>query len=338
MKEQLNENSNEVDQHLKCKKRFYRDEDAEQSIYLTKKRNNLQHYQQKLNGRSDNVIEIDEILIRETQAALKSLSGSWNSESNSSLTETDDCPAFPNLFEEKSRKMSTATMTTPPTAFNSNYDFSTYREFYAQQNGKSKSKKSKPNETERKFQTHDFNELVDESVVDDKMTNKIEKTTDSIVYEMNNEYRMPPQFSTQTSAFRPPTFDKKAFTSMAYQYTDGYYEKPFPKDDELNATDPKEYTTLQPAGIGSKAASVIQDITRDGVASVSVVTNSNTRAPPPQQPPTNLNAERTFAERPMAAFSPGSTNKGKKYKKPKNTFCMFNRFELWLYVCVCVCN
>lgn len=339
MKEQSNENPiskyAEVE-HLKCKKRFYRYEDTDKSIYLSKKRflnlNNNNHNNnnsQKPNGRFNNnefngieEEQDEETLIRETQAALKSLSGSWcESNTISETIETNESPTFPNLFEEKngSRKMSPATA--PP--LNSNYDLSSYRDLYSHNNnGKPKSviqsKKSRPNE--EKFQSHDFNELlVDDGTNvhqhNDKMT-KSEKS-DSVTYEMNSDYRMPSTtFSVQSSAFRPPLYDgiKKpnSFASMplsAYQYTDpnggGYYEKPFAKDEEMNVHDSKEYTTLQPAGVGSKAASVIQDIAREGVASVSVVSNSTARNPTS----THSNAERTFIERP--AFSPGSTNKGK---------------------------
>lgn len=343
MKEQSNENPtskyDEVE-HLKCKKRFYRYEDTEKSIYLSKKQflklnNNHNNNNQKLNGRFNNefngIEEVpdEEILIRETQAALKSLSGSW-CESNTIISETietDESPTFPNLFEEKngSRKMSPATAL----PLNSNYDLSSYRHHYSHMNGRPisviQSKKLRPNE--EKFQSHDFNELVDDGTDDDhhqhnnKMS-KSEKISDSVTYEMNSDYRMPStSFSVQSSAFRPPLSDgnkkSNSFASMplsAYQYTDpngGYYEKPFAKEDEMNAHDSKEYTTLQPAGIGSKAATVIQDIARDGVASVSVVSNSTAQNPTS----THSNAERTFIERP--AFSPGSTNKG-KFKSQKD--------------------
>lgn len=339
MKEQSNENPiskyDEVE-HLKCKKRFYRYEDTEKSIYLSKKRflnlnNNHNNNSQKLNGRFNNNNEFnsteneqdEETLIRETQAALKSLSGSW-SESNtiSETIETDESPTFPNLFEEKngSRKMSPATA--PP--LNSNYDLSSYRDLYSHNNNNGKPKSviqsKKPRPNDEKFQSHDFNELLVDDGTDDhhQHSNKMSKSekNDSVAYEMNSGYRMPSTpFSIQSSAFRPPLFDgiKKSNTTgsmplSVYQYTDpngGYYEKPFAKDDEMNAHDSKEYTTLQPAGIGSKAASVIQDIARDGVALVSVVSNSTARNPPT----THSNTERTFIERP--AFSPGSTNKGK---------------------------
>lgn len=330
MKEQSNENPiskyDEVE-HLKCKKRFYRCEDTEKSIYLSKKRflnlnnNHNNNNRQKLEEEQD-----EETLIRETQAALKSLSGSWSeSITISDPIETDESPTFPNLFEEKNGSKQMSPATAPP--LNSNYDLSSYRDLYSHNNGKSKSviQSKKPRPNEGKFQSHDFNELVHDGTDDHQHNNKLSKSgekSDSVTYETNSDYRLPStSFSVQSSAFRPPLFDgiKKpnSFASMplsAYQYTDpngGYYEKPFAKDDEMNVHDSKEYTTLQPAGIGSKAASVIQDIARDGVASVSVVSNSTARNPTS----THSNTERTFIERP--AFSPGSTNKG-KFKSQKN--------------------
>lgn len=121
------------------------------------------------------------------------------------------------------------------------------------------------------------------------------------------------------------------------------FGKVFAKDDEMNAHDYKEYTTLQPAGIGSKAASVIQDVTREGGAgggSVVVIGNNNNSGSSNSMsnanvqhtittattastsvPPVEATNERTFLlERPMAAFSPANTsNKGKT-----------------IYVCLCV--
>lgn len=100
------------------------------------------------------------------------------------------------------------------------------------------------------------------------------------------------------------------------------FAKVFAKDDDLNAHDYKEYTTLQPAGIGSKAASVIQDVARDGGAGSAVVinssnsmSNSNVAQNTITTPSTTATNERTnfLLERPMAAFSPtNTTNKGKK--------------------------
>lgn len=104
------------------------------------------------------------------------------------------------------------------------------------------------------------------------------------------------------------------------------FGKVFAKDDDMNAHDYKEYTTLQPAGIGSKAASVIQDVARDGGATTgsTVVMNSNSNTmnnsnvqsamtTPTTTPKSAATNERSFLlERPMAAYSPtNTTHKGK---------------------------
>lgn len=180
----------------------------------------------------------------------------------------------------------------------------------------------------------------------------------------------PPLFTDNTSKKSNSSFGSMSHTS-SYQYVDpgggGYsttyttldmnnssssissnnsppereqrsFGKVFAKDDDMNAHDYKEYTTLQPAGIGSKAASVIQDVTREGGAGSSVVVmnnnNNNTSTTTNNNSMSNVNVqntittattaatsvaaiaatnERTFLlERPMAAFSPANTsNKGK---------------------------
>lgn len=103
--------------------------------------------------------------------------------------------------------------------------------------------------------------------------------------------------------------------------------QPFGKDDEINVNDSKEYTTLQPAKIGSKAESVIQEVARDGFTMANAVSNStatnlnvtqplSTMASPPSAATSN---ERAFYEASTtgagtttaATFSPGNPNKGK---------------------------
>lgn len=376
MKQQSNAGSrdDELD-YMKCRKRVYRDEiNVDKSIYIQKKRiqNNNQRFSVG-NGRYD---QDDEILIRETQAALKSLSGSW-SETNSPhrTIVTEENSVYPNLFDERNGTKIMSPITTTP--YNSNDSLSNRDYYYLNGKLKSGSQSKKPRLAEGKF---DFNELVGDP--NDKL-----QSSDKSDYENSGEYRSVQSFS-QNSAFHPPSslsssslmFDNKksnSFGSMphsAYHYADssGYstyssldmnassnsspererpFGKPFSKDDDMSAADYKEYTTLQPAGIGSKAASVIQDVAREGgggVASV-VVMNSMTNASVQSTTSTTTAAATTvtvaavsnehrggFLERPMAAFSPGSSNKGKckRLLHKINAFCMFNRFD---YV-VCMCN
>lgn len=120
------------------------------------------------------------------------------------------------------------------------------------------------------------------------------------------------------------------------------FDKPYGKDDEINVNDSKEYTTLQPAKMGSKAESVIQEVARDGFAMANAVSNStatnlnatqplSTMASAPSAAGVGASHERTFYETSTtgamtatvaaamaavtatATFPPGNPNKG-KYK------------------------
>lgn len=318
----------------------------------------------------DSDSQCNESLILETQAALKSLSGNWG-ETNTTIrtNNSEESSVYRNIFEEKTglKRMSPITATTTTTAsFNVNELASQREYYYVNGKPKSSSQSKKPRLSEDKYQSHNFNELIvgDSTNQSEKLTLHSDKSES--VYENHSEYPLHRgiQPFSQSSAFHPPLFDTKktnSFGSMshsAYNYADssGYStyssldmnassnssperERPFgtktfTKDDDMNAADYKEYTTLQPAGVGSKAASVIQDVSREGVASV-VVMNSMANNTSASNTTSAASNERAFFERPMAAFSPGSTNKGTTiFKQNINAFCMFNRFD---YV-VCMCN
>lgn len=372
MKQQSNAGSDDDEfAFVKCHRRMHHNETIEKLIHVDKKRIQCNNQFSVANGRL-NLLEYpdfnspeDETLIRETQAALKSLSGSWSEVNLPTISkDTEESSVFPNLFDERNGHKIMSPITT--TAFSSNEPLS-HREYYYS-NGKPKSniQSKKPRLTDSKYQSHDFNEMCGDG--SGNPTNKLTLQSDKSesIYENTSEYspahRTVQSFS-QNSAFHPPLFDAKKsnpFGGMphsAYHYGDssGYstyssldlnasansspererpsFGKAFTKDDDMSAADYKEYTTLQPAGVGSKAASVIQDVTREGVASV-VVMNSmsnasvqNTKSTPTtaasaaaaaaaagsvsSASSSSLSNERAFLERPMVAFSPGSTNKGK---------------------------
>lgn len=349
MKQQSNAASrdDELD-YVKYGNQFYRDETTtEKTICAQKKRIQNNNYRFSVGNGRISVDQDDEILIRETQAALKSLSGSWGEINTTAKTDTEDNSVYPNLFDEKN---GTKIMSPITTAYNSSDSLSQRDYYYVNGKPKSSSQSKKPRLNDTKYQSPDFNELVGDN------TNQTDKPTlqsDKSDYETNSEYRSVQSFS-QSSAFHPPSlFDSKksnSFGSMshsAYHYADssGYstyssldmnassnsspererpFGKAFAKDDDMSAADYKEYTTLQPAGIGSKAASVIQDVAREsgsggGVASV-VVMNSMSNASAQNTTSTTTaaaaaasNERATYLERPMAAFSPGSSNKGTNY-------------------------
>lgn len=88
------------------------------------------------------------------------------------------------------------------------------------------------------------------------------------------------------------------------------------KDDDLHVNDSKEYTTLQPAKMGSKAESVIQEVVARDAFAMANAANDTTNMSATPQPTTMASSGRgTFYEASatatLAAFSPGSTNKGK---------------------------
>lgn len=380
-------------ENVKRRKRL-RDDDAykcDEKSFLPQKKRNFGIYQpMSLNRRQNSDDQDDDALIRETQAALKSLSGSWPDDRTSMYksNESDENPSFQNLFDEKCnhRKMSptisTAAAPHPYVNYgteNNNHsngdalrDGFPFREY----NGKFKptvqkvmqqTKYRSMDATRNVYQTHDFNELVDDSSND--QTQQIEMATvqpigmlkEEIGYNQNgirkipeNIYggatmyttnRMMPNFA-QNSAFRPLSDNKRA-SSVASGYqqppidsvnfmnyapsTDlsssgmcstadkGKYGKVIGnKDDEttnaksLDSPDSKQYTTLQPAGVDSKAASVMQDIAREGVLSVAAVSSTSSPGLTGNANTQQANVDKSPPyDRAVPPFSPASSSKGK---------------------------
>lgn len=152
----------------------------------------------------------------------------------------------------------------------------------------------------------------------------------------------------QSSAFRPPIDNKRmanmgmppmgnpylhadAGGYMAYGTdisgvladSDGDKEKKITvKEEELakpiDSPDSKQYTILQPAGVGSKAASVMQDIAREGVVSVAAV--SSTSSPGLNNVSSTTIVEKLAYEQPMPSFSPGSNGKGNQNHEYTHSF------------------
>lgn len=161
----------------------------------------------------------DETLIRETQAALKNLSGN-GSETRSTLYKSNDNEEdYPNLFDVSKES---------------------YQDYEISSN---------------------YNEMMH------KLSNKRISGFDPIQHQQKM----------MSSAFKPISEGKKgdyrgyeATNDMPCFESNLVYHKP------IDSPDSKQYTTLQPAGIGSRAASVLKDIVRDGVLSVSAVGSSLT--------------------------------------------------------------
>lgn len=256
----------------------------------------------------------DETLIRETQAALKSLSGSWSDTRSSlyRLNDQDENPQFQNLFEEQKHQK---------------YDNRSLLSFKRDSDSFMYFPRQKENDQDRVNSQNDF--------------------------DGGDKKRIP--FS-QASAFKPPTDVKRAtpngvlpmpYSSYSYSGDSSAFisyppsamqsdkhDKCLKDDDEeenaktLDTPDTKQYTILQPAGVGSRAASVLQDMHRiEGVlAAVSATTGQQHSSPSGMVSSTtsndkmNMNPAFEHTIQPPT-FSPGSLSRGE---------FVFSMFVFWL--------
>lgn len=320
-------------------------------------------------------VEDDEILIRETEAALKSLSGSYTGPREEDKFEQ---PQFENLFEEKKTSKITPVNTN---STSSNVDLSnplkdiiTLRELQDIKNQKdskrnvdnklnhAKIKKEDGRNGETARYEPDFNELVDDSSneleidISESEEKKDEKKdfNSKTFDEKNNNSTL--QLST-SSAFRSPELRNRVNLDNAAIPLIG----PFPasatfvgypgmqsaaqnlqvaetklKEEKsevdrqevggktpVGSPDSKQYTILQPAGAGSRAATVMEDIVREGVLSVSAVSSSSstsgvvTSSIPGSERntpsgPEKVSAGSAEAVRPLGSLSPNSLSRGGK--------------------------
>ncbi|XP_061387971.1 serine-rich adhesin for platelets [Musca vetustissima] len=327
-----NNNANKVDTEYetaaKRKKRSSRDDDAnnnntnnnkvDERFPLPQKKRSLDSM-----GKSTNEDEDDETLIRETQAALKSLSGSWPEVRYNPyrLNEHDEQPpAFQNLFEEKQK-----------------YEAKHY---------------SIPSSQDVTYNHFEFSRLHRQKENDQARLNTQNQEQD--ISSNGYDDRKKGAFS-QASAFKPPQDIKRnGYASLStytssYPSTDvtsssymGYHshstasilsnrpmerispvepvkvETEMPPKSADEAT--KQYTILQPAGQGSRAASVMQDIHRDVPVSASMVTGSNESHMPssssvinqPTYSPSSLNRDLVLAlhEQIIKCPTPGCNGRG----------------------------
>lgn len=368
---------------IKRKKRINRDVDdphIKDNFLPQKKRthgpaisHNLRGFNNNNNNNNNNNTKTnddqdDETLIRETQAALKSLSGSWPDSRLYKINDQDENPPFQNLFEEKhhDQKMSPTSSThhtingLPLDPHCNLKDTMALRDC----NGKFKSdarltqkiknsgtdSKDKSSDSISQYQPPDFNELVDDSSNDLEidMDDKEGRKRSEAKVRRDDPYPGYPkaQFS-QVSAFKPPSeLRKNGITAMpgplgVYSVEPTYIGYPEPQTTmstplsitgysvesekqpikikveestakSIGSPDSKQYTILQPAGVGSRAASVMQDIAREGVVSVSAVSSSSSPGIGIVSSSTmgHLNEKITF-DRTIPALSPGSINRGK---------------------------
>lgn len=272
--------------------------------------------------RDEQPAEDNEALIRETQAALKSLSGSWPDSKSSYSRDPDESPDFENLFEEKKSKMSPVASS----ASSSASDACSLKDVITLRKGDAK-----------RYDPPDFNELVDDSSdaleidmseqADDDKVSKRRSVADRdgvIGRHHQSLYASYAQRASGASAFKPPADSKRILTAFppetAFEEDKSCVPGPMPlqpaklePDDMLPKTSvpsvaspgaSKQYTILQPAGVGSRAASAIQDVAREGVVSVAAVSSSCSPGP------TLSDASTVPVTRPTQSLSPGSINRG----------------------------
>lgn len=344
--------SKKVDDYdvTKRKKRTNRDDESnykpdEKYFFMQKKHNAslVSHASRSHINRQNSDEQDDETLIRETQAALKSLSGSWPDSRGSlyKINDQDENPTFQNLFDDKHNcnKMSPTISTTTCTENIMDIqckDGYIYKDIYSKYRSDLKSlqkfrrdkddsvqqqRQKDSTKSHSQYQPHDFTELVDESsgeLMDIGGANRRDNKGDMFI-----------NYNSQTSAFKPLGDARRNGLSNAYQLENSYGSfdgqvnscesdirvekkkhlfKYHIKEEEtvksIDSPDSKHYTILQPAGVGSKAASVIEDVAREGVVSVSAV--SSTSSPEISAvSSTTVNDKLTY-DRKVPPFSPGS--------------------------------
>lgn len=227
----------------------------------------------------------DENLIRETQAALKSLSGNWvrNSSPPISSEDNDDGNGFENLFDDKrsdkmlpsSPSQSSESASQKSFTYNDDHRADDQRTNGINENGE---KRNRSDEEKSEYDRHskyshydgtNFDELGDSSneleidCDDDENDYKHKRKPEMVTVNKQslfNAYKAATAalpYSTQ-SAFKPPAEVKHRMhnPSLPSEPFGGYSN-----DHEKSSVNKgsKQYTVLQPAGAGSRAATALQE-------------------------------------------------------------------------------
>ncbi|KAK9512969.1 hypothetical protein O3M35_001268 [Rhynocoris fuscipes] len=274
----------------------------------------------------------DETLIRETEAALKSLSGSWPARENI-YREQDDSPAFENLFEEKKKSLSGSdggcclkdviTLRGPQEEESHQDEEPKLEEKKAKEGNELENLLKIENECaslqsqvgkvkQEKFSRYepDFNELVDDSSNELEIDMSDPGQEDDEKKEANKKKKDDKEDKKFIpSAFKPIAEQKEKMMELLGPYPAGatfvgypgampsateaqqarVEEKKIKEEPEaVQGVSSKHYTILQPAGAGSRAASAIQDVAREGVVSVAAVSSS--MSPPSKERPLSPNS------------------------------------------------
>lgn len=288
--------------------------------------------------RYNNTGQDNDTFIRETQAALKSLSGGWTGINQHSsidigkLCQHDDINqlnSYPNPYDNQN-------LTTDKKYFPINvsamYDSYYYHEPKIEPNEKL-SQHCGVNESQISSSLLHGNgyQMMNPTIVNDKNDELRDKN--DIFY--NNFYKSDLKSMSHVpigSAFKPLSESRKSIPSSVSTQDGSYTVDPsylVYQSDELTTSssvsstayqkerikgnihdvnpchspDMKQYTVLQPARAGSKAAIVIQDIARENVLSVAAVTSSSS-------PGIGNVSSTTGQDQPNYSYSPGSINRG----------------------------
>uniref|UniRef100_A0A1I8PXK6 Myelin transcription factor 1-like protein n=1 Tax=Stomoxys calcitrans TaxID=35570 RepID=A0A1I8PXK6_STOCA len=284
----------EYETAAKRKKRSSRDDDANNNNHINAKydeRLSLPQKKRALNtgtmdqlGKSPNEDQDDETLIRETQAALKSLSGSWPEARNNPyrLPEQDEQPpAFQNLFEEKQKQKEN--------------DQARLNIQNGQQDNEEDRKKSAFTQASAFKPPHDI-----------KRNGLMSYPTHYPAYgaasgidtsAANTSYMGYPPVVAPTTVHSHSTASLLSSRPQVYDTADRITSDIVKMESEASnksqdeAT--KHYTILQPAGIGSRAASVMQDINRsaNGDGADAQISSTANLVSPPTYSPGSLNRD-----------------------------------------------
>uniref|UniRef100_A0A1I8MMY6 Uncharacterized protein n=2 Tax=Musca domestica TaxID=7370 RepID=A0A1I8MMY6_MUSDO len=305
-----NNNANKVDTEYetaaKRKKRSSRDDDTnnnnnssssklDERLALPQKKRGLDTGM----GKSTNEDQDDETLIRETQAALKSLSGSWPEAGRNNpyrLNEQDDQPpAFQNLFEEKQKQKENdqARVNTQ----NQEQDTAPYGYDDRKKSAFSQASAFKPPQDMKRNGYPNVNPYAS------SYSNGVADVTSSSYMGYHHSHSTASILSNRPMERISPVEPIKVESEMGQKSQD-------------EAT--KQYTILQPAGLGSRAASVMQDISRDGPVSSSMmtagnephITSSSSVINQPSYSPSSLNRVLALHEQIIKCPTPGCNGRG----------------------------
>ncbi|XP_037942986.1 uncharacterized protein LOC119675838 [Teleopsis dalmanni] len=249
----------------------------------------------------------DETLIRETQAALKSLSGSWPEARNNPYRlqdQDENPPPFQNLFEDKQKQKEN-----DQARINAQQQEQTIDDI--KKSTFSQSSAFKPPADIKRNGIVSYPGAPPPFPHYSNYNNNAETTTNSNTYlnyhqqhNITDSSVLPMQPPRAPPALPPTSFDITSQTAVDAKH-DTKAAVDLLKEGTNNAAnkthdDTKQYTILQPAGVGSRAATVMQDIAREGVVTLPAV-NSNGSAVPSSATGGNLV--------PQPTYSPGSLNR-----------------------------